>query len=179
LSAVLYSLRLEQLSSLVESIKAHQLSRLTGGQELDEEMVFQAAQPHVYTLRHSSSAEYKIEAEVNYQLGLTMYDLYQSCADNTVYAGKSSLSSERRVRYEAAEDMKYRHCKIMKPDIRFSPPQLQPNTEERMVDCNLVTVTNVLQTALDFFSGYQPRFHLVVDNEAHFGYTNALIIYTP
>lgn len=67
----------------------------------------------------------------------------------------------------------------MDPDKRFTPPEFVPSISETYVDNNHVVVTNILQAALDFFSGYQPRLHLVVDNEADRGYTNALIIYVP
>jgi hypothetical protein len=67
----------------------------------------------------------------------------------------------------------------MDPDVKFVPPMHEPSYEEKYVDNNLVIVTNILQAALDFFSGYQPRLHVVVDNEADRGYTNALTIFIP
>lgn len=58
LGALLYSLRLEKLSSLVECIRSASLNKLTGGRELDEELLFNASKRHVYTLNHNSSADY-------------------------------------------------------------------------------------------------------------------------
>jgi hypothetical protein len=75
--------------------------------------------------------------------------------------------------------MRYRHCKVMQPDPFFRPPPHVPSHHERYIDSNHVIVTNITQVALDFFSGYQPELHVVVDNEADRGYTNALTIFVP
>jgi hypothetical protein len=126
-----------------------------------------------------SKTGYKYEAEVNHELGLTFKDLYDSLDDNTIYAGKQHLTQERRDKYDAASVFQYRHCKVMNRDPRFMPPTHEPTFSRTVIDNNEVIVTNKLQSALDFLSGYQPRLHVVVDNEADRGYTNALIIYIP
>jgi len=89
------------------------------------------------------------------------------------------LSQDRKEKYEAAKEFKYRHCSIRKPDNKFNPPEHVPTTRYDYVDNSHVTITTETQVALDFFSGYQPRLHCVVDNEADRGYTNALIISIP
>lgn len=142
LAATNYALQLEQLSSLVEAIRGHQLSRLTGGQELDGEMIMAAAQPYMYSLRYHSSADYKVESIVNYSLGLTCCDLYRTAEDNVVYAGPTTLSEERQPKFDAARAKEFRHGKITNRELRFDPPELEPKYSEMILDNNLVVITN-------------------------------------
>lgn len=113
LGALLYSLRLEKLSSLVECMRSVCLAKLTGGQELNEELLYRACKNYVYTLKHNSSADYAMEQVINDDLGLTTEDLYRLIGDSKVYAGNDrKLSSERQKKHDAAKLFKYRHCKI-------------------------------------------------------------------
>jgi hypothetical protein len=108
----------------------------------------------MHSFKYSSSAKYKVEAHVNMELGITNYDLYKSLEDNTIYAGSNSLSVKRKDQKDLALKGQYRHCKQMEPDKRFTPPTFEPTASETYVDNNHVVVTNILQVALDFFSGY-------------------------
>jgi len=180
LGALLYSLRLEKLSSLVECMRSVCLAKLTGGQELNEELLYRACKNHVYTLKHNSSADYAMEEVINADLSLTTEDLYRLIGDSKVYAGNDrNLSSERQKKHDAAKLFKYRHCKISDVNLHFKPEPHVSLTRDEYVDNCHITVTTDLQIALDFFSGYQPQIHCVVDNEADLGYTNALIISIP
>lgn len=103
LGALLYSLRLEKLSSLVECIRSASLSKLTGGQELDEELLFNASKRHIYTLNHHSSADYQMEDIINDELGITTETLYRLAGDNKIYAGNGRvLTQERQKKFDAA-----------------------------------------------------------------------------
>jgi hypothetical protein len=98
LGALLYSLRLEKLSSLVECLRQASLLKLTGGKELNEKLLFDACKKHVYTLKHHSSADYAMEEIINYDLGITTETLYKLAADNKIYCGPDrtfELSPER------------------------------------------------------------------------------------
>lgn len=179
LAALLFSLKLEQASSLIEAVREQQLIRLTGGQYFDDEKLRQAAQPNMHSFRYISPLNYTMEPEINASLNITTWTYLKAIDTNTIYAGPTHLTQERQVCYEKAVQMSWRHCKTSKPDAEFRPPRLQPQIGETMCDNQLVTVTNTTQHALDFFSGYQPKLHVVVDNEADRGYANCMTIFIP
>lgn len=131
------------------------LDKLTGGQELNLELLHKACLPYVHTFKYPTPIGYKVESLINYDLGITTETLYRLVMTNIVYAG-TNLTPERKAKQDKAFEMQYRHCKIMKSDTSFLPPPHEPQTRLTVSEGHLVTVTTDLQVALNFFAGYQP-----------------------